>query len=386
MNEADRTLRTLQDALRQAIDANDAQAESVARVNIACVYLQAESPRALAAFEEASASVRRAQNLRSEAILSMAFAPFFLDNGDPARALELAQRGEQLARKGRIGHRVWSLIQLARVLYTGFGDTEQAGDAVDRALAVLEKEQITNPTDHEVVVRAAGQAALAAVQAGDVARAIGLTRIVDPATAASLEGMRQERHADAVLPAGKRDELARLYAAWHGRFESGKALEPRVAEMSRKTSEMLHWDRARSRRGRGAADADSVRQFVERTYGVAEGSQTMASAISAGRLAVTDDDLVFVVGLATDSGFNSQLPAWAVFELVGEAAADRALKGRCLRLAAAVGHQQRPPRELLSLFQRADDALATGADDALRAEVLNEYGSSTRMRRRPGST
>src|SRR5512139_308247 len=125
MNENDRAMAPLFSALKHAIDARDFTAESVARVNIACAYLQLESPQALPAFEEALAAVRRAQNPRSEGLLSIAFAPYFVEIGDPGRALELAQRGEELARRGRMGHRILSLIQLARVLYTGFADPEQ---------------------------------------------------------------------------------------------------------------------------------------------------------------------------------------------------------------------------------------------------------------------
>jgi hypothetical protein len=374
MNENDSTLSALQAALQAAIDAGDARAESVARVNIACAYLQLESAQALPAFEEALAAVRRAQNPRSEAILSMVFAPYFVEIGDPARALELAQRGEQIARKGRIGHRVLSLIQLARVLYTGFADPEQAGHAVDLALAELAEGEITNPTDREVVLQAVAQAALAAVQAHDIERAVALTRVVDPSAAEQLEQQRPPPNAG--LNRAQRDEVKRLYAQWQPRFASGGAADPRVAEMARKTGELLRWDKARARRGGSSADAESVAAFVERVHVVARGGQTTAAAITAGPGRLTDDDLVFVLALATDRGFNTLLPGWAVFEVVGGCATDRALVGRCFRLAAAIGHEARPPGETLNLLRRAEAALAGGADDRLLAEVLNEIAVS----------
>jgi hypothetical protein len=40
--------------------------------------------------------------------------------------------------------------------------------------------------------------------------------------------------------------------------------------------------------------------------------------------------------------------------------------------AAAIGHQERQPRETLALLQRADTALEKGDDNALRVEVPNE--------------
>src|SRR6186713_667066 len=167
MNENTATLEGLKATISQAIVARDVRAESVARVKLACAYLQMEAPQTRAAFAEAMTAVRRAQNPRSEGILSMAFAPWFVDHGDLARALELAQRGEELTRTGRLGHRALSHIQLARVLYRGFSDAEQAGAEVDKVVAELGDEEIENPTDRTVVLEAAGQAALAAVQAGD---------------------------------------------------------------------------------------------------------------------------------------------------------------------------------------------------------------------------
>lgn len=369
MNENDRALLTLKHTLNEAIQSGNVVAESVARVNIACAYLQLDSPEALPAFEEALTAVRRAQNPRSEALLSMAFAPHFLDIGDPGRALELARRGEELARRGRRGHRILSLIQLARVLYGGFADPEQAGKAVDLALAALAEGDIPEPADRQFVLQAIGQAALAAVQAGDVARALALTRIVDPETAAKLE--QQRPPSDSGLSAAQRNELIRLYTAWRARFRSGKGTESRTAEMSRKVEELLHWDKARARRSGASGDAQAVCDFIERVEAVANGTQSMAAAGSRST-SLTDDDLAFTVGLATDRSFSAILPGWAVFELVGQVTGDHALAGRCLRLAAAIGAGRRDPAEQLRILQRADAALADGADDTLRAEVANE--------------
>ncbi len=366
--------RALQTALQEAIRAGDARAESVARVNIACAYLQLESPEAKPAFEQALAAVRRAQNLRSEAILSMAFAPYFVDNGDPARALELAQRGEQIMRKGRTGHRVLSLIQLARVLYKGFSDAAQAGKAVDLAVAALAENQIDNPAGQAAVLQAPGEPALAAVQAGDTERALALTRIVDPATAERLA--RERPQPGVALNSAKRQEVKRLYALWQSRLASGKATDARVAAMAQKVTELLQWDNARARRSGSSRDAESVCAFADRVHAVASGAQTMAAARKAGRLPLTDDDLMFAVALATDSDFNSLLPGWAVFEFAGDNATDPALVGRCFRLAAAIGREARDPREILDILQRADGALARGADDRLRAEVANEIAVS----------
>ena len=380
MNEDDRALAPLFSALKQAIDARDATAESVARVNIACAYLQLESPQALPAFEEALAAVRRAQNPRSEGLLSIAFAPYFVEIGDPARALELAQRGEELARRGRRGHRILSLIQLARVLYTGFADPEQAGKAVDLALAALVEGEIAEPTDRQFVIQAAGQAALAAVQAGDVQRALALTRVVDPATAARLEQQRPQTATG--LSAGQRNELTALYGKWRLRFASGKAADARLAELNRKATEILHWDQAKARRSGNSGDAAAVCAFVEHVHGIASGAQSIVSP-SAAQTSITDDDLVFTVALATDRSFSALLPAWAVFELAGYRAKDRALAGRCLRLAGALGGDERDPNERLKLFQKADAALADGADDRLRAEVVNEIAVCELNLRKP---
>jgi hypothetical protein len=77
------------------------------------------------------------------------------------------------------------------------------------------------------------------------------------------------------------------------------------------------------------------------------------------------------LALATDTGFNRLLPGWVVFELVGHGAKDRALAGRCFRLAAAMGGEGRDPHDVVALLERADAALAGGADDALRGEVVN---------------
>jgi tetratricopeptide (TPR) repeat protein len=370
MTQHDAAMAPLFSALKEALDAGDVRAASVARVNIACAYLQLEAPEALPAFEEALAAVRQAQNARSEGILSMAFAPYFIEQGDPARALELARRGEAIARRGRRGHRVLSLLQLARVLYQGFSDPDQAGQAVDGALAAYAEGAITHSVDQEMVLRAAAQAALAAVQAGDTERALALTRVVDPATAERIERQHPQPAAGPTPP--QRQDVTRLYPQWTTRLRSPKGVDPRIAEMTRKTREMLRWDDDRARRSGSSGNAESVCAFVERVNAVAEGHQTMDAAAGMPAAPLTDDDLVFAVGLAADPGFKSLLPAFAVFELVGRGATDRALAGRCLRLAAAIGHESRDPREGLRLFQRADAALADGADDALRAEVVNE--------------
>jgi hypothetical protein len=367
MSAQDATMAGLEEALRQAIAAGDGRAESVARVNIACAYLQLGSPKADAAFEAALSSVRRAQNARSEGILSMAFAPYFADRGDAARALQLAQRGEQVARNGRIGHRVLANIQLARVLYTAFSDADQAGRAVDVAMALLGEGEIMNATDREVVHQAAAEGARAALQADDMNRALALMRVIDPAGADRLE--RQRPKPAAGLTAAQRKDATQLYAAWQARFSS--SANPRVTKLNHSATELLKWDQAGARRSGSSRNADAVCAFIERTQSVATGKTTIAAA-AAQRSALTDDDLVFVLTLATDEALKSLVQAWVIFELVGASASDAALVGRCYRLAAAIGHEQRPPAETLALFQRADAALANGADDALQAEVANE--------------
>ena len=364
MSENDSALAALHGALNSALAAHDATAESVARVNIACAYLQLKSPQARPAFEAALSSVRKAQNPRSEGILSMVFAPYFVELGDPGRALELARRGAELCRRARLGQRVLSMIQLARVLYTGFSDPEQAGEAVDQAVAALAQGPITHPTDQQVVVEAAGQAALAAVQAGDMARALALARMVDPAVADKLE-RQQAQQPQSKLGAAQREELSKLYSQWRGRFGAGKAAPKRIAEMNRKAQDMLHWDERRARQSVASGDADAVGAFVERAMALGAGGAGVLGAAGA----VTDDDLVFTLALATDSGFNKLLPGWAVFQLVGENAKDPALAGRCLRLVSAL---YKDPGQQLKTLQRADALLAKGADDALRAEVTNE--------------
>jgi tetratricopeptide (TPR) repeat protein len=368
MSAQDATMAGLEDALRQAIAAGDARAESVARVNIACAYLQLESPKAGPAFEAALSSTRRAQNARSEGILSMAFAPYFVDRGDAARALELAQRGEQIMRNGRIGHRVLANIQLARVLYTAFSDADQAGRAVDVAIALLGEGEIMNTTDREVVLQAAAQAARSALQADDTNRALALMRVIDPDAAARLERQRQHPRPPSGLSAAQRSDATQLYTAWRARFSSSAS--PRVTKMQRTATELIKWDQARARRSGPSKNADAVCAFIERTQSVTSGTPIAAAA--AQPTALTDDDLVFVLTLAADDTFKSIVPSWVIFELVGASAKDAALVGRCYRLAAAIGHDQRPPADTLALFQRADAALANGADNALQAEVANE--------------
>jgi hypothetical protein len=301
MSAHDSGLSSLESTLRDATTAGDARAESVARVNIACAYLQLESPKAGRAFDEALSSVLRAQNPRSEGILSMAFAPYFADRGDASRALELAQRGEQIMRNGRIGHRVLANIQLARVLYTAFSDSEQAGQAVDVAVSLLGQGEIMNPVDREVVIEAAGPAAKAALQSGDITRALALMSIVDPDTADRLE--RQRPRASAGLSAGPRNDATQLYTAWQGRFATG-ASNPRVADMNRKAIEIIKWDQERARRSGSSKNVDAVCSFIERAQAVSTGQQTMAAAAAAPRIPLTDDDLVFVIALAADSAFN----------------------------------------------------------------------------------
>jgi tetratricopeptide (TPR) repeat protein len=363
MSAEDAGLSNLQAAVRDAIAAGDARAESVARVNIAYAYLQLESPQAAPAFEEALSSVRRAQNARSEGLLSMAFAPYFADQGDPARALELAQRGEELMRNGRIGHRVLANIQLARVLYTGFADAEQAGQAVDIAASLLAEGEIMNPTDREMVIQAAGPAAKAALQAGDTARTIALMRIIDPEAAARLE--RQRPTTVSGLTADQHQDAAQLYRDWQSRWSSRTA-NPRVASLNQKALDILRWDKASARTSGSSKDAEAVCAFIE--YVQAAGGRPVPPASTS----LTDDDLVFVVTLASDPEFSGVVAVTVVFELVAASASSPALVGRCYRLAAAIGHERRPPAETLALLQRADAVLADGADEGLHAEVVNE--------------
>jgi hypothetical protein len=182
--------------------------------------------------------------------------------------------------------------------------------------------------------------------------------------------MKQKRPQAPRLSDAQRSEMAGLYGHWRARF-SGKSGDARVAELSRKAGEMVHWDEAKARRSGNSGDAAGVAAFVERVGAVAGRAQSMEAARSAPS-PVTDDDMVFAVALATDRHFNALLPGWAVFELVGHRAKDRALAGRCLRLAGAIGGDERDPHERLKLFEAADQALSQGADDPLRAEVVNE--------------
>jgi hypothetical protein len=245
----DPTLAALQRTLSEALRNRDAQAESVARVNIACAYLQMDMPQARTAFEEALLAVRRAQNPRSEGILSMMFAPYFVENGDSVRALELAQRGAEIAGRGRIGHRVLSQIQLARVLYAGYRDLGRAGQAVDRAVALLAESDITNETDRQVVLQTAAEASRAALDAGDVERALALIEIVDPKMASSIR--RQAQQPSVVLKPTDSEDLKRLYGVWSSRFASPRGTDPRVADMDGKVTDLLHWDKCNLRSGSG---------------------------------------------------------------------------------------------------------------------------------------
>ena len=362
------TLDDLDSALRLAIDAGDARAESVARVNLACAALQMDSPDAGVLFEEALSAVRRAQNPRSEGILSMMFGPWLVEQGDPVRGLELARRGEEIMRRGRSGQRVLSLIQLARVLYTGFEDAEEAGAAVDAAVAVLAEGPITHPTDRAVVEQTAAHAAKAALEAHDMDRTLALTRIIDPETADRLS--RATRPSDPGLSDGQNDEIESLCRSWSRRHDTEP--DARVATMAGKIEDLLGWTEARARAAGVSGGSDAVRALVDRARAVALQTVTVGDAASADAPAVSDDDVVFVLALGTDPGWNTTLPAWATFELAGETAGDPALAARCFRLAAAIGHQQRDPRESRRLFQRAEALLAPGVDDALLAEVVLE--------------
>jgi tetratricopeptide (TPR) repeat protein len=87
-------------------------------------------------------------------------------------------------------------------------------------------------------------------------------------------------------------------------------------------------------------------------------------------LSVSDDDIIFLVALcAKDPVFAGGYTAGAMMQLAGMIVESDALGARLLRSLAAMGSD---PQQALELLQLADIRLASGADQALRAEVWNE--------------
>jgi tetratricopeptide (TPR) repeat protein len=101
-NDTTADLEQLEQAIAHAVAGGDQQEEAQARVEFLQALLAKNDDRAVSAFEETLALVRRLQHRRQELILCLNFAPHFLGRGQTRRALTLAERAVELAeRAGR---------------------------------------------------------------------------------------------------------------------------------------------------------------------------------------------------------------------------------------------------------------------------------------------
>jgi tetratricopeptide (TPR) repeat protein len=151
--------------------AGDENAKLTAIVNRATALLAEGDDHAFGAFEAVLAEVRRQKDQRRELILSLNFAIPLLDRGDVGRAIQVADRGVQLAR-GIGGNRLaLALLVRGKVRLEGLGDTVEAGESFAEAIDLLALSGRAGRSTVEAAPDLAGLAARTLFDAGDVARA-----------------------------------------------------------------------------------------------------------------------------------------------------------------------------------------------------------------------
>jgi tetratricopeptide (TPR) repeat protein len=214
----------LEQEIRSAAGCGDLQAEATARINFAIALRLAGDVRAAAEFENALALVRRLRDRRRELILSLNFAPYFLDLGEPKRAMALADRSVKLAEFGSPGSKIYALANRGDVWMKGMKETRLALEDFGECSELLKAYIREQPEDKDLprnvshVLLAGAQLAL---RTGDVAKAAAIGAMFSPELAALVNKRRSPRkrkltsHEIDALRMLREPELDHVLAVWH---------------------------------------------------------------------------------------------------------------------------------------------------------------------------
>jgi tetratricopeptide (TPR) repeat protein len=170
-------------------------------------------------------------------------------------------------------------------------------------------------------------------------------------------------------------------AAWRqfclsGRTTDTPGVPADLREMARSVDDLFGWtdDDARAAQPTESigepASAGGAAGFYMLAEKAGDGAIDFSEASELARkLALGDDDIVFLLVFSAKSEYGDGQTAGAMMQLAAMTMHDDAVAGKLYRTLAALTSDT---MHQMLLHQSADDRLAGGANDALRAEVWNE--------------
>lgn len=369
---------TLRAQIDAAVATGDVEGELAARAELAFALQLAEDPEAVDALDIALDRAQTHEDSRHEMNLALNFALWFLEHGDPNRALELARLAVDRADEAREPFQVVAHLHLARVLQDGLGDVRTAVAEYQRAMTVLRStitdesiglpEYLTGEQGNlalgtELVLEQLGHEAaleMLAVWNPDAARLGTGPAVADRAEMPWAElrqvlgAWRRSSHdsgsGDVELPVGDDDSLAAMthLASISGWTEAEKRLR-----------------RARGRPGPPADISPSIARLLSATAG--PDSQTMRG------LDIPDSDLACVLLFAlVNPTVVGDGAGYRLLQAVSQFAGD----GLAARALSYLGMLESDPRAQLAYYQAGADRLEQGANDVLLAKLLGEQSAA----------
>lgn len=174
---------------------------------------------------------------------------------------------------------------------------------------------------------------------------------------------------DAPLAAWRQFRLA-------GRTADTPGLPADLRDMARSVHDLFGWsdDDARAAQPTESigepASAGGAAGFYMLAEKAGDGAIDFSKASELAReLALSDDDVVFLLIFSAKSQHGDAQTAGAMMQLAAMTMHDDAVAGKLYRTLAALSSDA---MQQMLLYQSADGRLADGANDALRAEVWNE--------------
>ena len=170
-------------------------------------------------------------------------------------------------------------------------------------------------------------------------------------------------------------------AAWRkfrqsGRTTGAPGLSAELMDMARSVNDLFGWSDDDARRAQPSknsgepASAGGAAGFYMLAEKAGQAAIDFGKAAELAReLALGDDDVMFLLVFSAKSPQGDGETAGAMMQLAAMTVHDDAVAGKLYRTLAALS---RDAGQQLGLFQSADQRLAGGANDALRAEVWNE--------------
>jgi CHAT domain-containing protein/tetratricopeptide (TPR) repeat protein len=197
-------VENLYEAISNAIVRGDQEEEAMARMRLCSTLLLEKDERVTETFEETLAFVRRRKDRRRELLLCLNFTLHFLEEGQPSRALTLAERAVKLSQGGLVAHKIIALLNLGQVWTEGFNEPRKAIDHYRTAVQLLKEYRQEDPDSANDLLKdwdaSLARAASTMLDIGLSGEAEDIVVLLDPEMAAELAQIRKNEQPSVTVP------------------------------------------------------------------------------------------------------------------------------------------------------------------------------------------